>query len=113
MGTSHGWGVCGRYITRELARMAPVRLITDRLEADLVGGDLERPAVRALLAPEELLQSWRPLGVEHPVLQGVPGPDLAPMRPRLRGRRNVVYTFLENTPSHTAHNAQPATQLAS
>jgi glycosyltransferase involved in cell wall biosynthesis len=97
MGTSHGWGVCGRYITRELARLAPVRLITDRLEADLVGDDLELAALRALLAPEELLQSGRPVEVEHPVLQGVPGPDLAPMRPRLRGRRNIGYAFFENT----------------
>jgi glycosyltransferase involved in cell wall biosynthesis len=97
MGTSHGWGVCGRYITRELARLAPVRLITDRLEADLVGDELELAALRALLAPEELQQSGRPVEVEHPVLQGVPGPDLAPMRPRLRGRRNIGYAFFENT----------------
>src|SRR4029453_2749174 len=97
MGTSHSWGVCGRYITRELARLAPVRLTPDRLEADLVGDELELAALRALLAPEELLQSGRPVEVEHPVLQGVPGPDLAPMRPRLRGRRNVGYTFFENT----------------
>src|SRR4030095_8434183 len=97
MGTSHGWGVCGRYITRELARLAPVRLITDRLEADLGGDDLELAALRALLAPEELLQSGRPVEVEHPVLQGVPGPDLAPMRPRLRGPRHIGYAFFENT----------------
>src|SRR5215813_495320 len=54
MGTAHGWGVCGRYITRELARLAPVSLITDRLEARLVGDELELAALRALLAPTEL-----------------------------------------------------------
>jgi len=76
LGTSHGWG---------------------RLDAELVGDEPELAALRAVLAPEELQPSGRAVEVEHPVLQGVPGSDLAPMRPRLRGRRNVGYAFFENT----------------
>ncbi len=96
LGTTDGWGVCGRYITRELARLAPVCLVTDHLDAGLVGDELELAALRGLLAPSEL-QAGRAADVDSPVLQGVPGPDLAPMRPRLRGRRNVGYAFFETT----------------
>jgi hypothetical protein len=59
LGTSNGWGVCGRYITRELARLVPVCLLTDRLDAELVGDELELAALRAVLAPEELQPSGR------------------------------------------------------
>src|SRR5215831_9000992 len=97
MGTAHGWGVCGRYITRELARLAPVRLITDRLEARLVGDELELVALQALLAPAELQAQGRAVELDHPVLQCVLDAGLNPMRPRLRGRRNVGYAFFENT----------------
>jgi glycosyltransferase involved in cell wall biosynthesis len=96
LGTTHSWGVCGRYVTRELARMAPVCLVTDRLEAGLVGDDLELAALRGLLAPPEI-QAGRAADVESPVLQSVLGSDLTPLRPRLRGRRNVGYAFFEQT----------------
>jgi len=97
MGTAHGWGVCGRYITRKLARLAPVSLITDRLDARVVGDELELAALRALLAPTELQAQGRAIEIDHPVLQCVLDADLNPMRPRLRGRRNVGYAFFENT----------------
>jgi glycosyltransferase involved in cell wall biosynthesis len=97
MGTAHGWGLCGRYITREIARLAPVRLITDRLEAGLVGDALELAALRALLAPAELQSAGRAVELDHPVLQCVLDAGLTPMRPRLRGRRTVGYAFFENT----------------
>jgi glycosyltransferase involved in cell wall biosynthesis len=96
LGTTHSWGVCGRYVTRELARMAPVCLVTDRLEAGLVGDELELAALRGLLAPPEI-QAGRAADVESPVLQSVLGSDLTPLRPRLRGRRNVGYAFFEQT----------------
>src|SRR5262249_32218852 len=97
MGTAHGWGVCGRYITRELARLAPVSLITERLEARLVGDELELAALRALLAPTELQAAGRAVELDHPILQCVLHAGLNPLRPRLRGRRNVGYAFFENT----------------
>lgn len=97
LGTAHGWGICGRYVTRELARLGPVRLITDRLEAGVVGDALELATLRALLAPAEVQAAGRAVEVDHPVLQCVVGPELKPLRPRLRGRRTVGYTFFENT----------------
>jgi glycosyltransferase involved in cell wall biosynthesis len=97
MGTAHGWGVLGRYVTRELARLAPVRLITDRLEAGLVGDALELAALRALLAPAELQPAGRAIELDHPVLQCVIDAGLTPIRPRLSGRPTVGYTFFENT----------------
>lgn len=97
LGTAHGWGICGRYVTRELARLGPVRLITDRLEAGLVGDALELATLHALLAPAELQSAGRAVEVDHPVLQCVVDAGLTPMRPRLHGRRTVGYTFFENT----------------
>jgi glycosyltransferase involved in cell wall biosynthesis len=97
MGTTHGWGVCGRYTTLELSRLGAVRLITDRLAVDVVGDELELAALRALMAPAELQSRDCTLVLDHPVLQCIPGPDLIPMRPGLRGRRNVGYAFFVNT----------------
>src|SRR5258705_51469 len=97
MGTAHGWGVCGRYITRGLARPARVRRIRARWEAGLVGDALELGALRALRAPAELQSAGRGVELDQPVLQCVLDAELTPMRPRLRGRHTVGYTFFENT----------------
>jgi len=32
IGSFHGWGVCGKYIVKELLKMTEVKLITEELE---------------------------------------------------------------------------------
>ena len=40
-GHTFGWGVCGKYLTRELARLSPVVLLTEPFTADHIGDDLD------------------------------------------------------------------------
>ena len=49
LGTTHGWGVCGRMIARELARIGPVELYTNVLHPQLIEDELEEVVIRELL----------------------------------------------------------------
>jgi Tfp pilus assembly protein PilF/glycosyltransferase involved in cell wall biosynthesis len=89
LGGGHGWGVCGRYLTKELSLLGPIRLATNQLDADTVGDELEyqslkRIAYRGISAP-----------ADAPVLQCIQGQDMLPYRPALRGRFTAGYTFFE------------------
>ena len=70
-GGHHGWGLCGEYLRRELARRYPV------FDADY--------------------RDWQARGrrrVPGPVFAAIGAEDLAPVYP-LRGRYNMGYTFFE------------------
>src|SRR6185369_17085458 len=99
LGTVHGWGVCGRMITRELARLSPVELYTQQLHIQLVADELEYQFLASLLPPgTDPATQNPPMGqaVDAPVLQGIPGVRVH-FRPQLRGPLNVGYTFFEET----------------
>ena len=51
LGTVHGWGVCGRMITRELSKLSPVELYTQQLHVTLVADELEYQFLASLLPP--------------------------------------------------------------
>jgi len=53
LGHTHGWGICGKYLTRELARLAPVRLLTDAFDAESIGDDLEYSVLQGLALDRE------------------------------------------------------------
>src|SRR5713101_6951902 len=93
LGVAHGWGICGRYLTRELAMLDEIRLITDRCDLTVVADELEQRHLAGLLpSPDQAVKLDSPGGcaVDVPVLQGVPYPQLQlPFRPNLRGSRNV------------------------
>lgn len=90
-GAFHGWGVCGRYLVKELSALAEIALLTDPFDVAAVGDELEYRLLRSKLLSCEPSQP-----VPDPVLQGVGNTQLQPYRPRLRGRFNVGYTFFEN-----------------
>jgi hypothetical protein len=41
LGLYHGWGVAGRYITKEMSRLTEVRLLTDPFDRGFVGDEME------------------------------------------------------------------------
>jgi glycosyltransferase involved in cell wall biosynthesis len=96
LGTSHGWGVCGRMLARELSRLAPVELYTQPMLLELLEDELEYHALRKLLPPgSDPLQPPPGRPVSGPVLQGLP--KLSEIsHPALRGSTNVAYTFFEH-----------------
>jgi glycosyltransferase involved in cell wall biosynthesis len=93
VGGFHGWGICGKYIVRELAATEPVCLITDRLDPDLIGGEIEFARFRKLLPQSNEIADL----AHQPLLIAIAGPHMGPFRPELKGRRTVGYTFIEET----------------
>ncbi|MCL4849910.1 MAG: glycosyltransferase family 4 protein [Bryobacteraceae bacterium] len=100
VGPTHGWGICGRYIAREMARLTTVRLITDPFQT--VGNEMEDRFLQTLLPPASEFTGAAPL------LQGITGKDLMPCRPDLRGRPQIGYTFFEENilPAESIGNAR-------
>ena len=93
VGGYHGWGVCGKYLTRELAAMAEVSLITAPFDVEDVGDELDYSLLKSKLPASN------GAGVElnaAPVLQSIANTSLAPYRPELLGRPTVGYTFFED-----------------
>jgi glycosyltransferase involved in cell wall biosynthesis len=89
LGRTHGWGVCGRYLAKELAGFTDVRLITDPIDDESVSDELELAflrtiAHRGLTAPRDAS-----------VLQCMIA-EFLPYRPTVRGKLNVGYTFFED-----------------
>ncbi|HZQ72362.1 MAG TPA: glycosyltransferase family 4 protein [Burkholderiales bacterium] len=97
LGNYHGWGVCGKYLSRELARLEPARLVTPPFDAGTVGDELEFAALQGLYVAPEDVELLREEIAESAVLQAITDHRFLPMAPGLRGRRNVGYTFFENT----------------
>jgi glycosyltransferase involved in cell wall biosynthesis len=99
LGSAHGWGVVGRYVSRELSRLEPLRLITAPFDAIRVGDPLEFHELQALALGEaeaagfERAEGTRQL--DGPLLQAIADQTLVPMQPELRGTISVGYTFFE------------------
>jgi len=105
VGNSHGWGICGKNLARELARLAPVRLVTRLFAAEDIGDELEYIELRRLYADRD---AARLSAADGPTLQAITGPDLLPMAPEITGSRNVGYAFIEHSmlPEASLDNAR-------
>ena len=82
-GNGYGWGVCSRYLIRELSRLTDCRVLSDA-DGSAANGELEGSLFQALT-----------------------GVDFFPMFPKARARRNFGYTFFENELTrHSLENAK-------
>lgn len=90
-GAFHGWGVCGRYLAKELSALDQVALLTEPFDVREVGDELDYHLLSGLLCRAE-----PPPAARAPVLQAVFHTEMLPYRPALRGRCNLGYTFFEN-----------------
>jgi len=100
VGSAHGWGNCGRGLTRELALRGDVHLIPSRpLRPDNFSSEIEfaffaslTGRLRELTGPQE---NW-PDRVDHPVIAGVGlSDDFLPYWKKPLGKPTVGYTFIE------------------
>ena len=91
VGSSHGWGVCGKYLTRELSNLDDVGLLTEPFDLKDIGDEFDY----ALLRNKLLTANCAGLP-PAPALQSVANPSLAPYRPALSGQPTVGYTFFED-----------------
>src|SRR5262245_41476519 len=98
LGSHFGWGVCGKYITLEMARLAPTRLLAEGFSAASVGDELDYYALTTVLPSAEEharlvnLQGGR---LDGPLLMTISDKSMRPKMPNLRGSRTVGYSFFE------------------
>lgn len=98
-GSFHGWGVCGKYIVKELSRLDEIRLLTEGLEFQNIQDELDYRLLRSVLVNEEDAAAIRNGAVTNlpwPLLQNIVDKTLRPAIPGLRGTRTVGYTFFED-----------------
>jgi glycosyltransferase involved in cell wall biosynthesis len=107
LGSTHGWGVCGKYITKEMSRLTPVRLFTGQFTVQQAGDELDYSLLRPLIANAALPEDVAACA-SAPMLQGITSAELAPCMPGLRGSRTLGYTFFEQTllPAVARENAR-------
>jgi glycosyltransferase involved in cell wall biosynthesis len=100
IGSAHGWGLCGKHIALELARLEPLRIVAEPLDAAAVGDPLEYHVLRGLLLPAAklgvLASSNGPRVLDGPLLQGIGSETLVPRDRSVCGTPTVGYTFFEN-----------------
>jgi superkiller protein 3 len=95
-GKTFGWGICGKYITRELARLTSVGFVTQGLNRQRAANELEYRFFIEQLASQEDIKFLEHHNDRCPVLQAIMDPQLHPFRGRVTAPYKVGYTFLEN-----------------
>lgn len=101
LGPSHGWGVCGRYLTIEMDRLVPVRLITEDLECEAKNNPLHYKRLTNLRVSQKSIPlspgSNGSVLLHGPVIQAIGGPSLRPWFMQAEAPKRVGYTFFEKT----------------
>jgi glycosyltransferase involved in cell wall biosynthesis len=100
VGSFHGWGVCGKYLVKELSNFSEVKLITEGLSFENVNDELDYRLISSKLLPDREIHAIknRTAGhISHPVLQGITGKTMVPFSCHIKGSKNVGYTFFEDT----------------
>src|SRR5262249_21931973 len=75
-GKTFGWGICGKYITRELARLTSVGFVTQGLNRQRAANELEYRFFIEQLASQEEIEFLEQQNNRCPVLQAIMDPQL-------------------------------------
>jgi glycosyltransferase involved in cell wall biosynthesis len=97
-GSFHGWGVCGKYIVKELSRLVEVRLLTEALEFQNIQDEFDFRLLKSVMLADDEARDIRNGTIQHvphPLLQNIVDKTLRPAIPGLYGTRTVGYTFFE------------------
>jgi len=100
LGSAHGWGVCGKYCTRELARLAPTRLLAEDFTPEAVGDGFDWHELARHHFPRQRLAEFPRQGevvrLDAPLLECIAGKEMLPLTRTIRGTRTVGYSFFED-----------------
>ncbi len=99
VGSFHGWGVCGKYLVKELSELADVKLIANSVNYDSLGDELEyRFLSTKVINPEQYhrILNTPSLVLKGPLIQSIVGNTLRPLMMNIRGAFNLGYTFFED-----------------
>lgn len=98
VGSFHGWGICGKYLIRELSRYADIRLVAEDIEYDNIKDDLDYRFLTQRLIDRQTYHRFLKaphIKLNSPVIQSIVGNTLRPLMPNLKGSFNLGYTFFE------------------
>src|SRR6188768_1634760 len=103
IGGAHGWGICGKYIAREMARLAETRLLTESTPPEAVGDELEWYELSRLFpSPAEVERLNASKALDGPLLQ-LANKQLQPMHANVKGTPTLGYAFFEDTDLKPQH----------
>lgn len=106
-GSLFGWGICGKYLTKELAQLSPVNLLTDSFGINDIGNELDYIFLKSISVDQKELTEITHDAISYPVIQAITDHNLGPMKPGVKGKINIGYTFFENT-TFTKQNIEDA-----
>ena len=93
------WGVCGRYLASELHQRSHLQYITIPFEPEDIGNEEQYRQLAACYLPLEKVSgsngNQKPICLDAPVIQAIEDSHLRPWLLRVKGVRNVGYTFFE------------------
>ncbi len=97
-GKNFGWGVCGKYLVKEISDITDVKFITEDFSAEDIGDEFEFHFLKSkLLSDEEAQTINNNVGrnVEGPILQAIGNQTMTPWGPEINGSFKAGYTFFE------------------
>ncbi len=96
-GHTFGWGICGKYLTRELAALSPVTLITEPFDLRDIGDDYDYILLKSVAIDQNQFIASLEGPLCDPVIQAITDQTLLPLQPKIRGTKNIGYTFFETS----------------
>ena len=97
-GNKFGWGLCGKYIVKELSEFSDIKFITEDFNLKEIGDELDFYFLGSkLIEQEEVTQifSVEQPKVNHPILHAITNHSLLPWSINLKGSFKAGYTFFE------------------
>jgi glycosyltransferase involved in cell wall biosynthesis len=97
-GKNFGWGVCGKYLVKEMSDITDVTFITESFSAEDIGDEFEFHFLKSkLLSDEEAKAINNDVGrnVGGPILQAIGDQTMMPWGAEINGCFKAGYTFFE------------------
>ena len=97
-GSQFGWGICGKYLVKELSEFTEISYITEAFDLNDIGDELDFQFLKDKLAHNQGIDqvSEEHRGkVDHPVLKAITDESLQPWMSNLKGNFTAGYTFFE------------------
>ncbi len=98
-GNNFGWGICGKYLVRELSGFTEVGLISEALDLQSIADELDFHFLNSKrIDPNDIsaVTAQNGQGVDRPVLQAITDHNLQPWYMHVKGPFTAGYTFFEN-----------------
>lgn len=97
LGFTFGWGVCGKYLTKEIAELSVVKLITQPFDRETIGDELDYILLKNVYVDKNSPEFGSLDNYGYPVIQAITDHNLLPMEPEIIGKPNIGYTFFEHS----------------